>query len=41
MSLQDADTWFSSLMSSIDQSEDPIPLRDFNDKVRALLTLGP
>ncbi|CAE7254775.1 dnaK [Symbiodinium sp. CCMP2456] len=38
MSLQDADTWFSSLMSSIDQSEDPIPLRDFNDKVEEART---
>ncbi|CAE7231674.1 Gbp5 [Symbiodinium sp. CCMP2456] len=38
MSLQDADTWFSSLMSSIDQGEDPIPLRDFNDKVEEART---
>lgn len=33
MSLQDADTWFSSFLAAIDHDEDPLPLRDFNNKV--------
>eukprot|EP00928_Gymnodinium_smaydae_P022546 TRINITY_DN18899_c0_g1_i1.p1 TRINITY_DN18899_c0_g1~~TRINITY_DN18899_c0_g1_i1.p1 ORF type:complete len:866 (+),score=178.07 TRINITY_DN18899_c0_g1_i1:128-2725(+) len=33
MSLQDADTWFSSLMAKIDSHEDPIPVREFNEQV--------
>eukprot|EP00434_Breviolum_minutum_P020497 symbB.v1.2.018073.t1/scaffold1429.1/size119369/1 len=33
MSLQDADVWFHSLLSNIDHDEEPLPLRDFNNKV--------
>jgi len=33
LSLQDADTWFSSLLSSIDSSEDPIPVAVLNEQV--------
>lgn len=33
MSLQDAETWFASLIAGIDNGEDPIPVNQFNSQV--------
>jgi len=35
MSLQDADSWFASLLSSVDHGDDPIPVSRFNSEVEA------
>lgn len=33
MSLQDAETWFTSLLTHIDSQDDPVPVADFNREV--------
>jgi len=38
MSLQDSETWFATLLSSIDHGEDPIPVRQFNVEVEEART---
>jgi len=35
MSLQDAETWFSSLLTHVDSGDDPIPLAEFNQDLEA------
>jgi len=33
MSLQDADTWFTTLIGAVDNGDDPVPVRQFNSEV--------